>query len=287
MNSKTIFVTGATGNQGGAVARNLIRNGFHVKALTRNPSSKRGIELKNLNVEIVKGDLNDPETFRVHLQNVDGIFSVQTFFDGIAKEIKQGCQLIDLAKEFAIPHFVYTSVSGADLKTGIPHWESKNEIEQHLKMSGIPFTIVRPSSLFENFLIPEVHSRIMKGKLVSPVGGKVIQQFTCAADVGDLVLKIFNEPATYKGETITLASQEMNLETAAEMFTKELDRRIVYSKLPMLITRLVMGRDLYKMFKWVNENGGVFPKDPKQHNPLLKTGLSTWIQQHIADFKKV
>ena len=104
-NSKTIFVTGATGNQGGAVARSLINNGFKVKALTRNPSSPPAQNLKKLHAEIVQGDLNNTDTFRDHIKDVDGIFAVLTYENGIDKEIKQGMDLANLAKEYDVKHF--------------------------------------------------------------------------------------------------------------------------------------------------------------------------------------
>ncbi|MEO7462064.1 MAG: NmrA family NAD(P)-binding protein, partial [Ferruginibacter sp.] len=66
--NKTIFVTGGTGNQGGAVARNLIEQGFTVKALCRNIKSEKAQNLKNLGVELIKGDLDNPESYRQHLK---------------------------------------------------------------------------------------------------------------------------------------------------------------------------------------------------------------------------
>jgi uncharacterized protein YbjT (DUF2867 family) len=282
--SKIIFVTGATGNQGGAVARSLIRNGFRVKALTRHPTSPRAQHLKSINAEIIEGDLNEPKSFRNHLENVDGLFSVQTFVNGIEKEIKQGCHLIDLAKEHKIPHFLYSSVSGADLPHGIPHWESKYKIENYLKASGIAFTIIRPASFFENFLIPQVYSRLMKGKLVHPVNGDVVQQFISADDIGKISVKIFNDLQKYKDATITIAAEQMDLRTAASCFSDVLGKQIVYQKLPMIITRLVMGKTLYKMFKWVNENEAIFIKDlnafRKEYPDMIS--LRDWIKTNFT-----
>ncbi len=164
INNKTIFVTGGTGNQGGAVARSLLHQGFTVKVLTRNTNSAKTQNLKKLNVELVKGDLNDASTYRNHLKDVYGIFSVQTFENGIKKEISHGITLATLGKEYGIQHFLYSSVFGADLNTGVPHMNSKFEIENHIKQTGLPFTIIRPTSLYENFLIPQVKKGILKGK---------------------------------------------------------------------------------------------------------------------------
>ena len=282
-NPKTIFVTGATGNQGGAVARSLINKGFKVKALTRNPSSVSAQALEKLQTEIVKGDLNNTDTFHNHIRDVDGIFAVLTYENGIEKEIKQGVNLANLAKEYGIKHFLYSSVIGADLNTGIPHWESKFRIENHIKQINLPHTIIRPVSLFENFLIPQVKSRIVKGNLASPVNKGVVQQFISSKDIGKISTKIFMNPDQYLGKTLTIAAEEMDMKGVASIFSEALGKEIKYQKLPNLITRLVMGRDHYKMFKWVNEHDAVFLKDLgafRKEYPDL-TGLKFWIKSHF------
>lgn len=283
---KTIFVTGATGNQGGAVADSLIKNGFRIKILTRKPDSARAQNLQKQNAELIKGDLDDLSTFRNHLKDVDGIFSVQTFEKGIDKEIKQGMDLADLANEYGVGHFLYASVAGADFDTGIPHFESKLKIENHIKQRGLPYTIIRPNSFFENFLIPQVRNRILKGKLASPINKNTIQQFIGVADIGEMSTSIFLNKDKYLGKTITLASEEMDMQQAANVFSEVLGREIKYQNLPMFITRLIMGKDLYKMFKWVNENDARFINDldafKKEHPNLIS--LKQWIK---LNFKSI
>lgn len=283
--SKTFFVTGATGNQGSAVVNSLLAKGYSVKALTRNPDARKAKTLKEKPVHIIKGDLNDIATYAGHLKNVAGIFSVQTFENGIDKEIKQGIALADCAKQYGIKHFIYSSVIGSDQHTGIPHWESKFIIENHIKSLGISYTILRPSSLYENFLIPQVKSRILKGKLVTPTEGNKVQQFISAEDIGKISAAIFENPSFYRSKTLVLASEEMNMQQAAQIFSEVLGRKITYSKLPGFITRLVMGKDLHKMFSWINKNDAVFLKDLdafKKEFPEL-VDLKSWIKKHFAD----
>ena len=283
--NKTIFVTGATGNQGGAVARNLLARGFHVKALTRNPGSQKAENLKQLGAHLIKGDLDEPSGFAEHLKNVDGIFSLHSFENGIEKEIKQGIALADLAKQYAIPQFVYSSVIGSDAHTGIPHWESKFKIENHVKNLGLHYTILRPSSLYENFLIPQVQSRILKGKLVTPANKDTVQQFISAEDIGKISTDIFTNPSLYEGKTMVLAAEELNMQEVATIFSEALNKKITYSKLPGLITRVFMGKDLYKMFTWINNNDAVFLKDMaafKKQFPYL-LDLKTWIKQRFPN----
>lgn len=277
---KTILVTGATGNQGGAVAASLLNIGFRVKLLTRRPESVKAQNLQHQNAEWVKGDLDDLSTFRSHLKDVDGIFSVQTFVNGVDKEIKQGVGLANLAKEYGINHFLYSSVAGADLNTGIPHFDSKYKIENHIRQLGLPFTIIRANSLFENFLIPEVSSRIRKGKLSSPINKNKTQQFISAIDIGKISADIFLNKDKYVGTTITIGSEEMDMQQVAKTFSDVLGKKISYQKFPLFIARFVMGKDLYKMFKWINENDAIFMKDIgsfKKENPDL-TSLAHWIE---------
>jgi uncharacterized protein YbjT (DUF2867 family) len=282
-NTNTIFLTGATGNQGGAVARNLIEKGFRVRFLTRNPGSARAQNLIGLGAEAVQGDLNESGSYKKKMEGVDGVFSVLPPEFGIDKEKKQGIDLANLAKEYGVRHLVYSSVVGADLHTGIPHWESKFQIENHIKQIGQPFTILRPSSLYENYLIPQVRSRLLKGKLVSPVLKNKVQQFISAHDIGKIVTLIFSNKDKYFGKTITIASEQMDLEQAAKIFSETLGKKIEYQHLPMFITRLAMGKSLYKMFKWVNENDAVFIKDLKgfkNEYPNL-IGLKEWIKLYF------
>lgn len=278
---KKIFVTGATGNQGGAAARNLLSRGFYVKALVRNPAA---VKLKpHDNLEVIKGDLDDVNSYRHHLHDCDGVFCNLVFKYGIKKEIRQGFDLVNASKESNVKHFVYASVIGSDLNTGIPHWESKNKIEDHISASGISYTILRPSSLYENMLIPQVKSRILKGKLVLPTQRHTVQQFISSEDVGKIATTVFSNLEKYGGITMNLAAEQMDGEELATTFTKVMGKEIKFQQLPMFITRLVMGRDLAKMFRWINNNDACFVKDMqafKNEFPGM-LGLGEWIKMHI------
>jgi len=278
---KKIFVTGATGNQGGATTRNLLSKGFYVKALVRNPAAAKLIAHENL--EIIKGDLDDVNSYRYHLHDCDGFFCNLVYIHGIDREIKQGFELVNASKENNVKHFVYASVIGSDLRTGIPHWESKNKIEDHIRASGLSYTILRPSSLYENMLIPQIKSRILKGKLVLPTHKTTVQQFLSSEDVGKIATTVFSNPEKYKGLTINLAAEQMNGEQLASTYSKVMGREIKFQQLPMLITRLVMGRDLTKMFRWVNNNNSCFVKDLqafKNEFPGMLS-LEDWIRMHF------
>lgn len=281
--NKTFFVTGGTGKQGGAVARNLLKQGFTVKVLTRNINSAKAQNLKKLNIELVKGDLNNADTYRQHLKDVYGIFSVQTFEYGVENEINQGITLATLGKEFGVKHFLYSSVFGAQLNTGVPHIDSKIKIENHIKQRELPFTIIRPTSLYENFLIPQVKKGILKGKLIQPINRDTIQQYIAAEDIGKAASKIFMNSDTYLGKTIPLATEQLSTQEVADIFSNVLNKKIEYQKLPVLITRLFLGKKLYKMFKWINEKSIFLKEDmelTRKEFPNL-TSLKNWIEMNF------
>lgn len=282
-NHKTIFVTGATGNQGGAVARQLAAIGFKVKALVRNPDSPKAKSLISADIQLIKGDLNNGATYREHLKAVDGVFSVQTFEHGIDREINQGIALASMAKESGVYHFVYSSVIGADLNTGIPHFDSKFKIEDHIRQIGLPFTILRPASLFENFLIPQVKSRLLKGKLVQPINRNTVNLYIASEDIGKATVQIFKNPDQYRGKTIPLAAELLTTQQVADLFASVTNKTMEYQKLPSIITRLAMGKDLYTMFKWLNEKSAFSKKELeltlKEFDHLLS--LKTWIERNF------
>jgi uncharacterized protein YbjT (DUF2867 family) len=281
--AKTIFITGATGNQGGAVARNLLKNGFNVKALTRNASSVAAQRLKEINAEVIQGNLDDPASYEQHLKGVDAIFCVLVFSKGIKKEIQQGIALADMAKENRVQHFLYSSVIGADKHTGIPHWESKFKIENHIKQTGLSYTIIRPSSLYENLLIPQVRSGLLKGKLVFPVQKNRVQQYISSEDIGKISTAIFLDPVKYFGKTLTVAAEQMDGAQVAAIFSKVWGKEIKYQQLPGIITRLAMGGDLYKMFRWINNNDAAFVKDIgalREEFPGM-LNLEKWIREYF------
>ena len=280
---KTIFVTGATGNQGGAVVRNLLQQGFTVKALTRNKNAPKAAVLLKSQATVIEGNLDNPSSYSHHLKGVDGVFSVIDFKQGPVRETRQGIDLADCATDNGVKHFLYSSVIGADANTGIPHWESKCRIETHIKQTGLRYTIIRPSSLFENFLIPQVKSRLLKGKLVTPTHKNKVQQYISAEDIGKISTMIFMNTEKYNNQTITIGAEQMDGLQLAAVFSKVWSKSISYQQLPGIITRLAMGKDLYKMFSWINKNDALFVKDLaafKNQFPGLLS-LEQWIKGYF------
>ena len=117
---KTVLVTGATGRQGGAVARNMLSKEWKLRALTRHCDSYAAQKLADLGVELEQGDLEDPATLERAVRGAYGIFSVQDFWAvGARREVQRGKNLAEAAKKAGVEHFVYSSVGGAERNSGI------------------------------------------------------------------------------------------------------------------------------------------------------------------------
>jgi uncharacterized protein YbjT (DUF2867 family) len=168
---KLILITGATGNQGGASLPHLRERGFPVRALTRNPIQPRARLLVGPGAEVVRGDLEDEISLIRALDGVYGVHSVQNWRSSdIEGEIRQGTHLADAAKRVRTSHFVYSSVAAADQRTGIPHFDSKFRIEEHIRSSGMRYTIVRPAFFMEDWLYwMGMRQRIEGGTLSLPL----------------------------------------------------------------------------------------------------------------------
>src|SRR5215211_3844045 len=154
MNNRIIAVTGATGQQGGAVARKLLEEGWKVRALTRDLDKPAAQELKTLGVEIVPGDMDDRAQLDAAFQGAYGVFSVQNFWlpgVGFEGEIRQGKNVADASKAAGVQHLVYSSVGAAHRGMGQKHFESKWIIEQYIQSLSIPYTILRPAAFMDNF----------------------------------------------------------------------------------------------------------------------------------------
>ena len=147
-----IVVAGATGKQGGAVAARLIERGHKVRALTRNPQKPNAKALALAGAEVVEADLEDRSSLDRALAGAAAVFSVQDFLEaGIEAEVRQGLNLTEAAAAARVEHVVYSGASTMDRNTGVPHLDSKWQIEQKVRSLDIPWTVFRPASFMETW----------------------------------------------------------------------------------------------------------------------------------------
>jgi uncharacterized protein YbjT (DUF2867 family) len=116
---RVVVVTGATGRQGGAVARHLLSDGWWVRALTRKPRGKPARRLAALGAEVIAADMAIPTTLDTAFRDAYGVFSVQNpMTAGLNGEIDQGKNVADAAKRAGVQHLVYGS-AGIGSRTGV------------------------------------------------------------------------------------------------------------------------------------------------------------------------
>lgn len=256
MNTKMILITGATGQQGGAVARHLLKKpGFAVRALTRDSTKPAARALAQAGAEVVRGDLDDPASVSRALEGAWGAFSVQNFMEtGFDREIRQGKLLADAARAAGVQHLVYTSVVSADRKTGLPHFESKWQIEQHIHQRGVPYTILRPAFFMQNWY-SFMREPILNGTLPLPLSPQTTLQQISVEDIGAFAAMASQNPGKWAGRTIELAGEELSMPRMVETLSRVLARNVRYVQVPWEQFRQSAGEEMTKMYRWFNDVG--------------------------------
>jgi uncharacterized protein YbjT (DUF2867 family) len=255
--------------------------GWKLRALTRNPNEAASRRLAAQGVEIVKGDLEDAPSLTGALNGANAVYSVQDFWSvGAKREVMQGKNLADAARKAGVAHFVFSSVGGADRNSGIDHWESKWEIEKHIRKLGLPATMIRPAAFMENYYIDQVEIGLLKGKLMDPIRGDKPYQTIAADDIGGFVALAFSRPQEFIGAELEIAGSELTNIEAAQVFSSVLGKKVKFHKLPMPIVRLFLGKEFYQMFRWFNDAGfkANIPELKRRYPEVRLRSLEEWLR---------
>jgi uncharacterized protein YbjT (DUF2867 family) len=274
--SNIILVTGATGQQGGAVARALLTKGQKVRVMTRTPA--KASALAKAGAEVVKGNLTDALDLQAALHGVHGVFAMSTPFEtGMDQEVQQGILLADAAKQAGIAQYVYTSVGSAHRNTGIPHFETKWKVEQHIREIGLPATVLRPVFFMENFTT--FFKPSAEGFLMMPMRTDKKLAMVAVRDIGEFGAAAFMRPNDFLGQAIDLAGGELTMSEVAVHLSKVTGRSIRFQGLPLEQADAIMGHDLATMFRWFNEVGyQVNVAALKQTFKIPLTTFTEWVK---------
>ncbi len=283
--ARPILVTGATGQQGGAVLRHLRTQGFAVRALARDVHSPAARTLAATGVAVIQGNFDDRASLERALAGMYGAYAVQTPFQrggsqrgGVEGELRQGIAFADAAKAAGIQHLVYSSVGSADRRTGISHFESKYQIEEHIRAIGLPHTILRPVFLMENFLANR-DTIVMSGTLAEPLLPATPLQMVAVDDIGAFAALAFAAPEQWIGRAIELAGDELTMPQAAERFGRVIGRPVQYVQVPMAEVRRTRDEEMATMFTWFNQVGyGADLPTLRALYPALTT-LEQWLRR--------
>lgn len=210
MRPKKIVVCGATGSQGGAVVDSLLRQGgYKVLAFSRQISGPASQALQKRGVEVVEGDLLDGHFLQHLFSEVDGVFGVTQPWSAdyktcdVEAELKQGRNIIDACRANQVPHLVLSSVINlTGQPTGMPHADSKLELESYCRHSSVPYTILQLASFLDNI-----------GKTFFPIQSFTIRGFVdrdakvgyiACRDIGEIAARAFQQPERYQGRAVRL-----------------------------------------------------------------------------------
>ncbi len=234
----TIAVFGATGAQGGSVARALLERGvFAVRAITRKTDSPAARALRDLGAEIVQGDLDDPASLAAALEGVYGVFGVTNFWEHFDKEGPQGRNLVKAVADANVKHFVYSTLPPIEKATNgalrSPHFDLKAEHEDYARTLGIPSTFIHVPFYYENFLyfFPPKPAGDGTYAFGFPQGDTPLAAIS-VQDVGPIVAPMFEQPEKYIGQVVKLAGDEIPATTYAATMSRVTGATIHYAYIP-------------------------------------------------------
>ncbi|HWI20107.1 MAG TPA: NmrA/HSCARG family protein [Vicinamibacterales bacterium] len=276
MSNRIVVISGATGQQGGAVARALAGKGFTIRALTRNPDSDAAKAVaKETGAELVKAELDDEASIRAALNGAWGAFAVQnTWTAGVEGEEAQGHRFAKVARAAGIQHFVYTSVASADRQTGIPHFDNKARVEGTIRGLDFPsYAIIRPVFFMSNLTSPWF---LNGDKLVSAMKPDTVLQMIATADIGQYGALAFTDAERFKNLEIDIAGDAKTMTETAAILAKALGRPIEYLQIPMSEIRK-NSDDFALMLEWFERVGydADIEGNAKEYG-VKPTSLSEW-----------
>jgi uncharacterized protein YbjT (DUF2867 family) len=272
--SKTIVVSGVTGQQGGATVRALAGKGFTLRGLTRNPDSDAAKAVAALGVELVKADLDEEASIRAALTGAWGAFAVQnTWTAGVEGEEAQGHRFAKVAREAGIQHFVYSSVASADRQTGVPHFDNKARVEGTIRGLDFPsYAIIRPVFFMSNLVSPWF---LNGDKLVSALQPDTVLQMIDVADIGQYTALAFTDPR-FKNLELDIAGDAQTMPQTAATLSKAFGRTIEYLQIPIAEVRK-NSDDFALMLEWFERVGydADIAANAKEYG-VKPTTLSEW-----------
>jgi uncharacterized protein YbjT (DUF2867 family) len=291
--AKTILSYGATGVQGGPVAKRLLEAGHAVRTVVRNP--ERAQSLQGMGLEVLKGDLGDPASLERASTGVDAVFLILPLG---GNPVEFAHNAIRAAKQAGVSYIVLdTSGQTPKAPTGSPMMDYRLALEAELRASEIPSVIVRPTSYMENFLGPWALPAIRDGNTVAyPVPADHRVSWISAEDAAALCVAALERPEL-AGRTFDVGGPEaLTGARIAESFSRALGREVRYEA----ITPEAFGAMMAQAFGPEMGAGATSayrhtwaqPKDEMnvdmdgvlEHLPVKLTSLEDWVRAHQEAF---
>jgi uncharacterized protein YbjT (DUF2867 family) len=270
------LVTGATGKQGGAVARLLLDHGHAVRAVTRNPSSPAATALTHAGVEVVMGDLADRDAMNRAVRGMDAVYSMATPFEaGTAAETKQGTTTADATRD-AGAFLLYSSVGDANRQTGIPHFDSKYAVEQHIHAIGVRATIIGPAYFMEN--VAYLQAQMRNNVYPTPLTPDRKLAQVSLPDIAAVSVTVLENSSRYTGKRFDISGDEVSANDTIRILSDITGRTFTHYQLPMEMVRNTMGEDGALMFEYFERTGYHVDRDElaREFPDVRWTSFESW-----------
>ncbi|PVH77929.1 NmrA-like family protein [Cadophora sp. DSE1049] len=229
---KVLVVFGVTGNQGGSVVDSMLKDPsiseqFEIRGITRDPTKPSAATLTERRITLLKADLDDKDSLRAALKDAHTVFAVTNWQEVLNKEreIQQGKNIADIAKELNIQHLIWSSLPNvtkitSGKITGVLHFDSKAIIEDHIRSLSIPSAFLHLGVFMEQLplmLIP-TSPNAKSYKLITPISTSTkIPLISVRADTGKYVKSIILNREKMLGKVVMGGVKEYTVQEAANV----------------------------------------------------------------------
>ena len=251
--ARIIAVCGATGRQGGAVARSLLGRGWTVRALTRRPDRKQARAVADLGADVISADMDEPASLRSAFDDVYGVFSVQNgMVSGFDREEAQGRNVADAAKDAGASHLVYGSAGTGETGTGIASWDVKLRVEKHMRGLDLPFTSLRPQALMELMTDKSFYPAVGTWRIWPQLSGEDRPiAWLAAEDVGQITAEVFAQPDRFLGQSLTLVADVQTLAESRSIYREVTGTLPRTFPMPLWLFDRFTRNDVSAIWRWV------------------------------------
>jgi uncharacterized protein YbjT (DUF2867 family) len=308
---KTIADVGATGAQGGGLARAILNDpdgGFAARAITRKVDSEKAKALKDAGAEVVAADLDDPASLERAFAGAYGAYCVTNYWELFSpeKELAQARNLAQAAKAAGLRHVIWSTLEDTRKwvpldddrmptlmgKYKVPHFDAKGEADAFFRDAGVPTTFLLASFYWDNFIHFGSGPRRMPDgtlALVFPMGDKKLAGIA-ADDIGKCAYGVFRRGEEMAGRSVGIAGSHDTVAEMAAALTRELGQEVKYQDVAPETFRgfgFPGADDLGNMFQFYRDFEGdvLKSRDPaasRELNPELQS-FDEWVRRHARE----
>lgn len=278
----TFLILGATGLQGGAVAREMLRRGLSIRILTRRADSLKAQALARMGAEVVEGDLCRPDTLPAAFEGITGVFSVQDFYApgvGLVGEFEQGRTVLSAAKAAGIRHIVQSSMGDGHAPGGPAHFISKALLEREIKRSGIEWTLLGTVWFLDNLLNPEMKPHMMFPVLAGSLDADTKFQMLAIEDLGWIAAEALSDRESWTGRKINLAGDVMTVAQMKDTYRAVTGKRPKGWSIPRAMFRRLVP-EFAEQLAWQNQVNFRFGSEELRKVKPDASGLAEFLGKH-------